>query len=113
MFQQRKEALDDEVDNEDGSIQAKGQVIVGRGEELVAHDVGRGDAYQKGNAKHGGSEYPQVGEDSLTLHLTRQKKTDAFNDGVKRFQYNEWNCFLSYTVSTETLKNILTLLQAS
>lgn len=44
-------------------------MIAGCGEELVAHDVGCGDAHQEGHAKHGGAEYPQVGKDSLTTHL--------------------------------------------
>lgn len=69
MFQERKEALDDEVDNQDGTVQAEGEVIAGCGEELVAHDVGCGDAYQKRHTEHSGPKYPQVGEDSMTPHL--------------------------------------------
>lgn len=57
------------MDNQDGSIQSKGQMIVGCGEELVAHDVCCGDAHQEWNAKHCGPKYPQIGEDSLTTHL--------------------------------------------
>lgn len=74
MLQEGKQALDYEMDNQYGAIESEGQVVVGCGEKLVAHDVGCGDAHQNGHTKDGGHKYPQVGEDSLVPHLRRKCK---------------------------------------
>lgn len=74
MLQEGKQALDDEMDNQYGAIETKGQVVASCGEKLVAHYVGRGDAHQNGYTKNGGHKYPQVGEDFLVPHLRRNFK---------------------------------------
>lgn len=71
------------MDDQDRAVQAKGQVMASCGEELVAHDVGCGDAHQEGHTKHGGPKYPQVGEESLIPHLGGECGEKGYAESTK------------------------------
>lgn len=102
MLQEGKQALDYEMDNQYGAVETEGQVVAGRGEKLVAHDVGRGDAHQNGHTKDGGHKYPQVGEDSLVPHLRRNCKGQIISQDFKKkvfiallmWQFQGVSCFI-------------------